>query len=386
MGILSNVLAPSVVTGIVSRIYTPQSVLQRYFGMQIGGPNVNQISGRAYAWDIFDNVRSLARGRAPATGPASVAPNPVGRQTNTFPRAYEKMALSYELIANIRTLGQNAGTRDRMGATYLDEQARIERIRHDNFREAQLGLLLNNGKFSVRFQGDDWIICPSRSGGVAGYDVDYLVPSGNKSSSIPGLAPISGNIIDASWATASTHIPKHLDQINQAFQNLVGAPLGLVLTDSTVWRYALSNTDVINMGGSANMAYAQYEMEPLTGPDGQKVGMFVGVLKAVPWLKWLILDNGLEIDDGTGTGSAPFTRWYDGTKATFMIDYDPYWMRFQEGSEPVKENPMAPAVERFGFHSWLREWDEPARIEIHTLQNCIPEMRIPKGLMIAKVA
>lgn len=380
MAIASQVLTPSVVTGIVSRIYAPGNVLQRQFGMEIGNRKVKQVTGRSYAWDIFDNVRDIAEGRAPGVGPSTYAPNPIGQQTNTFPRSYEKMVgLNYELLMNIRTLGKNAGVRDRMGMAYLDTQATVVKTRQNNFREFMLAMFLSRGAFSFRFDGDRWIPVVTL-GANPGFTIDYQIPAANKSTGIPGLNPLgTGNIIDVAWSNAASNIPGHIDLINQAFQQLVGAPLAMMIVDSTVWNYVISNTKLQAQSGSVNAVFAEYDMESMRGPDGNLLGVFKGRLKARPWLEWWIFDQGLNID---GT----YTRFWDGTLCTAMIQPDPYWFAMVEGSEAVKENPIAPAVEQFGFHSWLREWDEPARIELHSLQNALVECRVPKGIMQFKVA
>lgn len=389
MAVISNVLTPSVVTGIVSRLYMPGNPLSRIFGGQIGGPNnkTETVLGRAYSWDIYDRVRKAAYGRQPNTPASALPANPVGRQTSTFGRCYTKVPLDYEQLNNIRQLGQNAGVRDRQGASYLEAQARTLRETHDNFREFMWGGLLTQGQYSFQFVGDDMVPVMSL-GSNPGMTVNYLIPSGN----LPGftgawqanLNPTGGgNIISAAWSNTGTDISTQLDQINQAFQQLVGAPLALVLTDSTVWRYVLKNTTLQAQGGSVNAVFADYEMEDLKGPDGNKIGIFKGRLRAVPWLDWLVCDTGLE----TGLlGQETFNRWWPGNLVTFLVAPDPYWIRCVEGSELVKDNILAPPVQRFGFWSWIREMDDPARPELFALQNVILELRIPKGIMIGRVA
>ncbi len=385
MAVLTNVLTPSVVTGIVSRIYTPGSPLQYYFGMEIGGKNTEQVLGRSYSYDLFDNIRDIVKFRQPATGPSTNAVNPVGRQTMTFARAYEKWPLDYELLNNIRAIGKNAGERDRQGASYMEAQARQLKQKHTNAREYLLGQLFTQGKAFFQFSGEDMIPVQSL-GANAGMTLDWLIPAGNNGNQngafAANLNPTGGgNIITAAWSNTGTDISAQLDAINQAFQQLVGAPLALAVTNSTVWRFLLKNTGLQAQGGSVNAVFADYVMEDLRGPDGNKLGIFRGRLRAVPWLDWLIVDTGLNFN---GT----YAPWYPTTQClvTFMINPEAYWMKMVEGSELVKENPMAPAVQRFGFWSWLREWDEPARVELHALQNLILEMRIPKGLMIGQVS
>jgi hypothetical protein len=72
MATLQEILSPSVVTGVISRIRTPQSRLQNFFGMQLGGANNNPIGRRYFSWDIFDKTRQVAQMRAPGTGPSRV--------------------------------------------------------------------------------------------------------------------------------------------------------------------------------------------------------------------------------------------------------------------------------------------------------------------------
>lgn len=380
MAVLQNILAPSVVTGIVSRIPTPAGPLSQILGVGIGGKKTKKVPGRSYSYDIMDNVRTIAKGRQPGVGPATHALAPIGRQTQTFVRSYEKTALDYETLLNIRQLGKDAGTRDRMGGEYVERQAFQQKLRQDHFREYMSAMLMTVGKAYYKFDGEDMIPVTSLSG-VTGQTYDWLIPSANISSAVPGLNPLgTSNIIDAAWSTASTNIPGHLDLISIAFQQLVGLPLSTVVTDSTVWNYVLNNTKLQAQGGSVNSVFAEYDIDQVfKDGDGNPINVYTARLRARPWLKWVIVDTGLEVN---GT----YTKWYDGTICTFMADPNALMIQGVEGSEIVKDNPMAPPVERFGFWSWLREWDEPARVELHSLQNFLIEFPIPKGLMIGKVA
>ena len=383
MAVVSNILTPSVVTKIVSRIMTPGSALQQYFGMGIGGPKVGQVEGRAYAYDIFDSVRDIAAFRSPNTGPAVRAVNPVGRAPMTFPRSYEKLHCDYELLNNIRQLGQNAGTRDRMGMVYLEKQAAYLKQPAVNAREFLIAALLTAGQANFQIVGDNWI--PVLTAAAQGYNISWQIPSGN----LPGftgawqanLNPLAaGNIIAAAWSTLSTDIGSQLDAINQAFQQLVGAPLSLIVTDSLVWgKYVVQNTVLQAEGGSVNSVFLDYEMTQMKNADGKPIGVFQATIRARPWVKWLIVDTGLNFNGA-------YARFWPGNLCTFMCDPDLIQLTMQEGSEVIKESPAAKAEVAYGFKSWMREWDEPARIEIHALQNCVPELPVPKGVMIGRVA
>lgn len=371
MAIDFNILAPSVVTGLVSRIYAPGAVMQRYFGFEIGGRAVEQVTGRAHSWDLYDNVRAPAKGRFPGVGPATNPANPIGRVNATIARSYEKVGdISYEKLANIRAIGQNAGQRDRMGMAYLEKQLYTVKQRQNNFREfLTWGLLAGSCQFLA--SGDDLI--PVLTGGT--YTVDFKMPAGNQSQ-LNMLG--AGSIIGTTWANAAADIPGNLDSISRSFIQLVGAPLGWVATSTEIWRYVLKNTAVQNQAGSVNTAFTEFDMTQDKNADGKPTGLLIGRIKAMPWLDWIIYD-------GTLTLNGTETRLYSGTQASFGIAPDPAWLQMVEGSEPVKESPWSPAVEQFGIHTWLREWDEPARAEIHSIQNALPENRIPKALAYGTV-
>lgn len=384
MAILPNLLAPSVVTRRISRIFTPGSPLANYFGMQIGGKNVDRIPGRAYSWDIFDHVRTIAKGRAPGTAPAKVSANPVGRQTNTFPRSYQSLTLDYEKLNNIRVMGENAGVRDRMGLNYLDAQMAQQKQQHDNWREFQVAACLTQGTASWLFSGDDWEPVLSL-GGQPGFTLDWLIPAGNKGIVTPWAANLNplgtGNIITAPWSNANTDIPGQLDAISIAFQNIVGAPLRLAITDSLGWNCLLNNAKLQAQSGSVNPVFDSYgTTQPLKGPDGNDSGVLEGRLRARPWLRWLIVDHALNINGVT-------TKLYNGSTVTFMVEPNQgeKWFQMQEGSEIAKQNPMAPEFEAYGFTSWLRPWDEPCSVSLVTLQNAVVELTIPGGIMIGTI-
>lgn len=369
-----TILAPSVVTKMVSRIATPGNTIQTFLGFQPGGKNVAQDTPdgvRSYSYDIFDNVRSIASGRAPGTGPSIVARNPVGKNTVTIARSYEKIPdLSYELLSNIRQLGAGASDLDRKGMRYLEAQAKCMAQRQVNFREfLAWGMLRGSCGFS--FSGDNWV--PVLSGG--NITLDWKIPSGNKSQ-LNMLG--GGDIIGTSWATTSTDIPGDLDDISAAFQELTGAPLAWCLTGSDVWNAVLNNTKVQSQAGTAQTAFELFDMTNEANEDGIKTGLRVARLRCRPWLTWLITDAGLEVN-----GS--FRKFFTGGEISFGVDLNYGFAKMQEGSEYVKDNPFATPNLQRGTYSWLREWDEPARVELHSLSNLVPELTIPKGLAFADV-
>lgn len=378
MATLQEVLSPSVVNRVISRIKVPQSRLQNFFGMQLGGPNNNPIGRRYFSWDIFDKTREIARMRAPGTGPATAARQSVGRVTGVFPRAHEEIRLDYEVLHNLRSLGRPAGEIDQMGLNYITRQEEYLAQKFANFREFMVSRMLK-GSFDILQDGDNWLPVDAGSGTIT---VDYRIPSGNKNQ-LNMLA--AGNIIDARWDNTNTSIFTHLLQINQAFEQLTGRPLRHIWTDSVVWRYVLTNVQIHDVGGTANTVFAQYDTVEERGPDGLPTNEFVGVLRAIPWLKWHIYDAGLNIPAAGGTST--FKRFFDSSvgEVSFLPDPGADWVEMCIGSEPVIDAYGSPAVERFGFYAWTFTNIKPASIELIAVDNSIPAVYTPSSLALANV-
>jgi hypothetical protein len=378
--ILPDLLSLSVVSGVFSRVRAPGNVLQNMYGVGIGGPNNDQIPTRMYSYDVFNYARGIAKGRAPGVGPSRVAPVPVGNVQGRCARFYEKLELDYETLAAIRTIGENAGVQDRMGLRYLERQARELKRRHQNAREFLTAAVLRGGAFSLWATGDDLIPVWSL-GGQPGIDVDLKVPAANKSK-LNMLG--AGDILAATWANAATPIVTHLINISSAFQQIVGEPLAQVNLNDAMWLYVLSNTQVINLGGTANTPFAQYEMLSTANEEGRKTGIQKCRIRGLPWLEWNVYSGVVEVVN-PATGLVSTDKLLPDNYASFHIAHDPSWFDMLEGSEPVKENVLAPVELRAGFTSWMKETDEPARVECHTLQNVTPRVTVPAALAYGNI-
>jgi hypothetical protein len=383
-----SILTPSVVTKIVSRVRTPGNVLSRFFGFEIGGSNVQKVPGRTYTYDLFDNVRSVARGRAPGVPAGSVAANPIGNVQLTLARSAEKLALDYELVNQIRSLGQDAGTRDRMGARYIERQSKVLRMRQDNLREfVTAGAIFNGGKYGFYLNGDDLLPTFDTSGTYI--SVDHQIPAGNilrGGAFAAGLQMGTGaNIIDASWATASTDIPLHLEKISDAFMAQVGQPLSIIFVDNQTKLYILQNDKVRQLAGTSNQPFADYTKLETKNPDGTDAGVYRFTIKGAPQYTFFSYGGQLDLVTGAATNAPTATKLLQDSYATFMIEPDSSWFQMVEGSEIVKDNDLAPPVEREGFYSWILEKADPARFELHTLQNLGLELNVPKGVALARV-
>lgn len=119
-------------------------------------------------------------------------------------------------------------------------------------------------------------------------------------------------------------------------------------------------------------------------PDGTESGLEMFQLKGCPNYTFIVYAGQLKVaTDSSGTLAS--TQLLPDSYCTFMIEPDQTWFQMVEGSEIVKDNDMAPAVERVGHYSWIMEKADPARFELHNLQKVGLEINVPKGLVWARV-
>jgi hypothetical protein len=384
--ILSDILKPSVVTKIVSRIRTPATPLANFFGVGLGGSNVEQVTMpvRSYTYDIFDHTRRVANGRLPGVPAGSVAARSVGNNTVVLGRFAQKLPMDYHKISGIRSIGQHAGNIDRMGTSYVEKQAKELNRMFSNLREVLIGSLMRGGVWYYFAVGDDLV--PSYTSSSALFGNDLQVPSSNKligGAFAAGLQMDTGaDTITATWATATNDIPLMLQKVDAGFQRQVGEPLRHVFCNHTVWNNVLQNTAVRQLAGTSATPFASWTLEQKKAQDGSPLGWQSARIKGLDWIEWHISNHGLDIYDGSS--SYTFTKILPDDYALFCIEPGD-WLKGVEGSEVVKFNDWAPANVETGFKSWVMEKADPARFELHGLDNVALELNIPKAVAVARV-
>lgn len=377
---LQQLLSSPTITRVISRVKTPQTRLQEFFGMQPGGPATNPAGGSVHAYDIFDKTRKLATGRSRGTGPATIAPNKVGQITVTLYRSHEKIPLLDEKLFRTRPLGSNWGNVDARGMAYITKQEEYLAQRFKNMREFMCAQLFKGG-FGISFSGEDVVPVAIDAGHK---NVEYFGPSnehnGQTSSAIPGLT-IGGqaDIIGASWATASTDIINDVLQINAGFEEVHGRPFRHVWLNSTTFAPLMENTQLASAAGSANTIFNNFGPTDYRSIDGIPDTGLEFIFKAIPWLKWHIYDAGLDVN---GT----FTKFFPDNYAAFCPDPSSDWAEWVEGSEIVRENLMDQGSERFGMTAWTTPCIDPSGFELKALDNGIPCLYVPKCLAYAKIS
>lgn len=387
MPILQDLLNPSFVRGVITRVLGPGRFLSESFGFGIGGPNVQQVPGRVYTYDIFDNVASVSNFRSGYAPAGTIAVNPVGNNVVALGRAAEKIGLDYNQLLRIRAIGEGASTEDMMGVRYAERQLRVLRQRADNTREFITASMFNGGKYGYYISGDDWI--PTLDVTNANVVVDMKIDTGNVltgGSFAAGLQMGTGsNILTASWATTTTDIPANLDAISSAFEDLVGAPLKRIYCGSDVWNNVLNNDKVRQVAGSVNKPAEFQRIEKKNDYNGITT-YIVNTLTARPWLEWYVCDESLQLNSGVAGATVGRVKCLPRSYCTFMVDPGAAdWMKMIEGSMAIMDNDLAEPVERYGFYTWAMRKADPAMVWYHTNQLLGIELNIPKAIAWARV-
>lgn len=371
---LHQLLGTTIVTRAISRIKTPMDRFQRFFGMQIGGPNVNPVGGQSAGYDIFDRTRRIATGRPPMAGPANRAPQAVGHVNFQFYRTHEKILMHEAKIFRTRPLGGNFGLVDSRGQRYVTQQERYLAQLFKNNREFLVSRMLR-GKFYIRLDGDNWI--PTDSAGSNNLLVDQKQPTENQGQ-LTGFVSTGVDAIGATWANTATDIHAHLLKVNEGYEKRHGYPLRHIWCSSAIWTNIINNAKLQAQGGTSNQIFDIYRPTGITNEDGIQDTGFTATVRAIPWVTWHVYDAGLEVD---GT----FTKFIPDDTAYMLPEPDSDVFEYYEGSEVVAENVMDPGTERVGFSAWTTRVIDPAGFELKALDSGLPVCYVPSTIVNAQV-
>lgn len=363
---INRLLAPARIMKVISQIKKASTPISQLLGFNIGGKNRTPYGGRNFAYDVVNPSRQISTPRTPNQPSARIAPQKVGSVTGVFPRSAETIPMFDEDLFNRRRIGANAAELDDMGEAYITRQEDYLAQRFGNLIEfMSVAMLRGSFSYTTATAGD--LLWYDFSGGTS--TVDFQVPSGNKSQ-LNMLG--TGSIISASWASASTNIPGHLMAINKAMLQLSGFPLKHILCGSDVWNYCITNTAVIQAGGPNNSPFEKLKQD--------ENGNFEAILRAVPWLRFHIIDTGLEVGS-----SNTYKTLIEPDSFIGMPDPSSEWCTFLEGSEIVTEGPGvgAPRAERYGFYPFAYPTFDPSGWNLAAVFNGLPALYVPKAVVYA---
>lgn len=395
---LHSLLTPQVILKAVSRIRKYQGRLGKWIGFQankynpdtvsIDGPNIRVGDTRFASFRLDDVTRVVGKGRAPGTGPASVAVNPVGDVRVSCARFHEKVRLLGEFLGNLSPIiGPNSQI-DTGGENYIARQTVHLAEKYNNTVELMTtGMFQDNLYFQLA--GDNLLpVIGAPASPALGFQVPFQIPAGNKNQ-LNMLG--TGNIIQIGWQTAGAPLLKNCLQIQAAMTQLSGYQPKHFWMNSLMWYNVLLNTEVRNTAGSANTPFASYDRVPEMGIDGMPQAEFSAQLRGLPWATFHIADDvlvtGTDIDPTWSSSSGgSFVKVCPDNTVIITPEPSPDWTELYHGAEYISENAGQPMVLKRGYTMW-KEWvTQPSCIELIALLNAIPLLYVPKATAFATVA
>lgn len=369
----------------ISRVAAATSSIARKFGMQGGPPgsgirgsNVTTIGHRDFGFDIFNDSRAVGRSTVPGAPAAVSSRNPVGRVQGVFPRMHDSIPLLAEQLHNRRIIGGSSSVFDEGGKNYIARQQRFLGQKAGNFRSMLIGGMVRGVLYGHQVAADR--IYYDYTSTSATSTIDYQIPSGNKTQ-LNMLG--TGNIISTAWSNPGANIPDQLLKIDAAFTQLTGSRLELVIVNATTWNWVLNNDYVIQNAGSSSPAYTEYKRSTDATDNGEPPTAFEATIAAVPWVRFHITNEGLDLENSSGTTT--FTKFMPDGAAWFGPNPDPRYFEMLEGGEPISEGPnMAPTIKN-GLDAWTYNSWNPTSTVLYALDNALPALYVPAATAYATV-
>lgn len=359
---IPTLLQPAVVNARVDRLRVVNTALQSFWGMNKGGSAVRESPfGRRGSYDVFSSTRKIAQAVAPGSPGSLQSPNPVGNVNYTIPRFHPSLYFLAEQIHNQRPIGGPVGQIDTSGQQYVADQEQFLKQQITSAREFQVAAMQRG---SYTYAASNPFLGPTAAYSGGSVTIDFQMPSGNKLK-LNMLA--AGDILAASWATASTAIITHCLSINAAFIQLVGRGLTNIQLTSVGWGHVGANTQVIAQAGTANTYFDYITRDEATTN-------FTARLRALPWLTFHINDNGLDSNAGA------FEKFIPDTNAVFSVSPETLVAQYWECGEPISEYDGAPMAHRIGEYYWIAPRSNPTGYQLFALHNGLPILQIPAGL------
>jgi hypothetical protein len=375
-------LDPQTVAATISQQAAMAEWILNLFGCNVGGtadhgplfdPDTDVAKGRNClalghfrrgSFHVMNNSRKVAKGRAPGAPAAQSDMAPIGAVPFVYPRMYDSIKLLAEDYANLGLI-ENPAVRDETGQRMIGLQTKVKAQEAANWRKAALIGALRGALFA-KTDGESWNY--SFTGGET---VSAQLSAANQGA-LDMLG--NGNILSASWATASTNINEDLDQINEGFQRKTGGALRTVICGSDVWNAVIKNDFIRSGAGTSNAPFEMLTHEVPTKLATRAKNVKIARLNTHPQLNWYVTDEVVELADGiqkiVPAGRAIFLGFEpdDGTVAMY------------EGAEPVAEYDGGPETTRVGFHSWFVKRSNPTATEVFFLDNAMPVIHVPEAV------
>lgn len=373
---LEQVTHHETVRGVFSQVKSTGTLFQDFFGLRAGSPGTDQVSGMSFGWDIFNNTRTLAGGRAPDAPAATVRPKPIGHVTAQALRMFEKIILLDSKLFNMRPLGGNIGTIDKMGQSYAARQYAYIAKRFQNAMEFMISRMFRGG-FSIKISGDDHILIEYQATGAV-VDVNYRVPATHLGTMELGTG---ATMFPVSWADPAASIVDNIYAMDEAQERECGWPFRHIFVDGLTFAKIQNNTQLRNITGTSNRVFASLTQREIGGEEINRSTAYDVVFGALPLHTFHVYNAVLNVDklvDSTTVANSSKMIPYG--KAIFTPDPSSDWIGKMTGSEPIRRNVMSGFEEARGFTSWPVTITQPAGHEMNFLEIALPILRVPAAI------
>lgn len=377
---LQQLLQTPVITRLVSRIKTPLSLLQSFYGLLPGSPASETIDGRYFGYEIFNNTRQIASVRAPGAGPARAKLRPMAQVTGTVIRAHEVLHIQHETISRFRPMGASWGTIDTNGQNYIAQQVAKQTQKFRNLREFMVSRMFRGG-FSVTVDGDDWTLGELSASGST-FDVNMQVPAANKD--YLALGSGNANLLTEDWSDPTAPVHLMCYAIRQAFERLHGYPMVHIWMHPEDLAILQQNVNLQNIVGSSNKVFDTLTGRTMASEEGIPDTGYDIVFGALPLFRFHAYGGGLNLDGTDSTAYSSFNTFIPRGYAIFTPAPGP-WIGSIAGSEFVRESYMDAGSKRSGFTTWHTDVIDPAGVDLKFLDNFLPVLYNPSCVAYGKV-
>jgi len=321
-----------------------------------------RIKGNVVDYMLVEGTQKLAT--QVMYGSPSVARKLKGVSTRTVSliHTFENYLHNMAVMENLRSYTNYS--QQNMGRQEIGRQVKDFILLFSNLRKAAVFCALALGH--IYFDGEGNLL-PSSSGNVI--DVDFSVPAANQSQcAIEGT-----DILDASWATASTKIHKHVRSIITAIKRKTGYTIKNAFYGANTLDNMLANTklkELINRNTAYQTAASKNE-----------------IAKGFLGLDWYPFDLTF-FQDQDGTNQTISTADH----VIFTPAFDSTWWEVIEGSFPVPNklsigNDALSAVgdftDRNGMFSYAEIQTDPPSIKHMAGDTFLPIIKVPGAVVIA---
>ena len=329
----------------------------------------DRVPGHTFEWTEVDGNRAMAVVVSQDAPARRVGHQGAKRRSATMLRSFESQAFTANSLRNL--MGIDGMVRDDMGRQHVTRQTQDFLNRLSNLKQTCVQRMLFTFKLYFNEKGE---MLTSSSGATTSIDVG--IPAGQLDQlDILG----DGDIIDASWATATTNIPGHLEDIKDQMRQLGGWDITTCYYGRNIAKYIAANDYaknlIINTPALATQVFSNANRVP-TGfmqLDWQYAGdaFYIDAAGAVQKL--------LGDDEIVVTPSASDDSWWKHAVGSEMIP-NGIMRRGQSASDMLGD-----LQEVFGDFAYAKMDDNPVSIEHFVGCNFLPLITATKAVCKADV-